>query len=70
MVSVEIGQGPDLQDRLRFESILAKLSSRFVNLEPGVVGREIEDAQRRVCEVLGLDIAALWQLSPKSRARR
>jgi len=56
---------PDLQDRLRFESMLAELSSRFVNLEPAAVDREIEDAQRRVCEYLDLDIAALWQLSPE-----
>ncbi len=51
-------------DRLTFESMLADLSSRFINLEPSEVDREIEDAQRRVCECLGLDIASLWQLSP------
>ena len=55
----------ELEDRLRFESMLADLSSRFVNLEPADVDREIEDAQRQVCECLGLDIAALWQLSPE-----
>jgi PAS domain S-box-containing protein len=55
----------DLQDRLRFESMLADLSSRFVNLEPAEVDREIEEAQRRVCECLELDISALWQLSPE-----
>ena len=54
----------DLEARFRFESMLAELSSRFVNVEPAEVDREIEDAQRRVCECLGLDIAALWQLSP------
>jgi hypothetical protein len=56
---------PALEERLRFESMLADLSSRFVNLEPAEVDREIEDAQRRVCECLGFDIAALWQLSPE-----
>jgi hypothetical protein len=56
---------PDLQELLRFESMLADLSSRFVNLEPAVVDREIEDAQRRVCECLGLGICDLWQLSPE-----
>ncbi len=55
---------PDLQERLRFETMLSDLSSRFVNFEPGDVDREIEQAQRRVCECLDLDIAALWQLSP------
>jgi formate hydrogenlyase transcriptional activator len=53
----------DLQDRLRFEAMLADLSSRFVNLEPAAVDREIEDAQRRVCECLDLDLSALWQWS-------
>ncbi len=52
----------ELQDRLRFESMLADLSSRFVNLEAESVDQEIEDAQRRVCECLGLDMSALWQL--------
>ena len=55
----------ELRDRLRFETMLADLSSRFVNLEAADVDREIEDAERRVCECLGLDLAALWQLSPE-----
>ena len=55
----------EMQDRLRFETMLADLSSRFVNLEPAAVDREIEDAQRRICECLGLDMADLWQLSPE-----
>ncbi len=54
----------ELPDRLRFESMLADLSSRFVNLDPAQVDKEIVDAQRRVCECLDLDLAALWQLSP------
>ena len=54
----------DLEGRLRFESVLSDLSSRFVNLEPADVDREIENAQRMVCECLDLDLAALWQLSP------
>jgi PAS domain S-box-containing protein len=53
-----------LEERLRFESMLADLSSRFVDLGPALVDRAIEEAQRTVCECLGLDIAALWQLSP------
>ena len=56
---------PDLEDRLRFESMLADLSSRFVNLEPGEVDRAIEDAQRRVCECLELDLSSMWLWSPE-----
>jgi len=52
-MSVKVDRpSPDLQDRLRFEAMLADLSSRFVNFEPADVDREIEDAQRRVCECL------------------
>jgi PAS domain S-box-containing protein len=51
----------ELEVRLRFETLIADLSSKFVNLPAGDVDREIVDAQRRVCECLGLDLAALWQ---------
>jgi formate hydrogenlyase transcriptional activator len=46
-----------------FESLLAELSSRFINLAPGDVDREIEAALRRVCEFVGIDRAVLWQWS-------
>jgi formate hydrogenlyase transcriptional activator len=55
----------ELEERLRFESMLADLSSGFVNVEPGAVDREIVGAQRLVCECLDLDLAALWQLTPE-----
>ena len=42
-------------------TLIADLSSRFVNLPAGTVDREIEEAQRRVCESMGLDLSALWQ---------
>ncbi len=53
-----------LDQRLEFETLLAVLSSRFVNLPPSEVDREIEDSLRRVCELLDLDVAVLWQWSP------
>jgi len=49
--------------RLEFETLISDLSSRFINLAPAEVGREIEDALRRVCELLGIDLAVLWQWS-------
>jgi len=52
---------PELEERLRFETLIADLSSKFINLPAGEVDREIEDAQRRVCEFLGFDLCALWQ---------
>ena len=50
-----------LESLLEFETLISDLSSRFINLPPGEVDREIEDAQRRVCECLDLDLATLWQ---------
>jgi PAS domain-containing protein len=44
-----------------FETVLAELSSRFVNVPSGEVDREVEDALRRVCELVGVDMAVLWQ---------
>ena len=56
----------DLEERLRFEMLIADLSSKFVNLPAGEVDREIMDAERRICELLDLDIMALWQLSDEA----
>src|SRR5512136_508110 len=53
----------EFEERLRFETLIADLSSEFVNLPSCDVDRKIEDAQRRVCECLGLDLSALWQWS-------
>ncbi|MBP2683092.1 MAG: sigma-54-dependent sensor transcriptional regulator [Deltaproteobacteria bacterium] len=53
-----------LEERLQFETLLADLSARFVNLPAPQVDIAIEDAQRRVCERLGLDASLLWQMSP------
>ena len=52
-----------LEDRLRFETLLTDISTRFVDLPADQIDGEIEDAQRRVCECLGLEMSALWQRS-------
>lgn len=44
-------------------ALIADLSSRFINLPADKVDLEIEAAQRRTCECLGLDISSLWQWS-------
>jgi PAS domain S-box-containing protein len=44
-------------------TLVAEISSKFVNLPANEVDREIVDAQRRVCELLGFDLSALWQWS-------
>ena len=56
----------ELKDRLEFETLVADLSSKFINLPPAEVDREIEDALRRVCELLGIDLAVLWQWSARN----
>ena len=51
----------ELQERLRFEALIADLSARFVNVPATELDREIEDAQRSICESLRIDHSALWQ---------
>jgi len=53
----------ELEERLRFETLLADISARFVNLPGDQIDSEIENSQRRVCECLGLDLSTLWQWS-------
>ncbi|NJL73121.1 MAG: PAS domain-containing protein [Candidatus Competibacteraceae bacterium] len=53
----------ELEDRLRFETLLAELSARFVNLPPDQVDQEIEKALRCLVETLGADRSALGRLT-------
>ena len=48
-------------ERLRFETLLTELSAGFIHLPADQVDAAIVDAQRRVCDCLGLDLAVLWQ---------
>ena len=60
------GMPEELEARLRFETLIADLSLKFINLPANEVDPEIEDAQRRVCQCLGLDLCSLWQWSAES----
>jgi len=42
-------------------TLIADISSKFVNLPPQEVDREILDAQRRLCGFFDIDLSALWQ---------
>jgi len=55
----------ELEARLRFETLIADLSSKFVNLPYDELDREIEDAQRSICELLDLDRSSLWEVSER-----
>jgi PAS domain S-box-containing protein len=52
-----------LENRLEFETLIADLSSRFINLPPAGVDAEIQNALRRVSEFLDVDQAMVWQWS-------
>ena len=45
----------------RVDTALIELSARFINLPSDQVDREIEAAQRRICESLDLDRSTLWE---------
>jgi formate hydrogenlyase transcriptional activator len=52
------------EEQLQFEVLLSELSASFVKLPAAEIDPGIEDAQRRICECLDLDLSALWQWSP------
>lgn len=54
------------EQRLHFETLIADLSLKFVNLPAGEVDREIMEAERRICALLGLDFAVVWQVSDEA----
>ncbi|MDH4230457.1 MAG: sigma 54-interacting transcriptional regulator [Nitrospirota bacterium] len=51
-----------LDERLKFDSLLADISAHFVNLPADLIDSGIEDAQRRICELLDLDRSTLWEV--------
>ena len=56
----------ELEERLQFEALMAELSARFIHLPGNELDGAIEDAQRRLCEALGLDRSALFQRSDEA----
>ncbi len=61
MTRAEDALRAELEERLRFEALLADLSARFVHVPADQVDRLIEEAQRRVVEALGVDRSTLLQ---------
>jgi formate hydrogenlyase transcriptional activator len=51
-----------LEERLKFETLLSETSASFINLPANRIDSEIENAQRRICELLDVDRSALWQV--------
>jgi formate hydrogenlyase transcriptional activator len=54
----------EVEERLRFETLIADTSARFINVPADQVDSEIEDAQRRICEFLKIEHSSLWQVAP------
>jgi signal transduction histidine kinase len=54
---------PAIQDRLRFEAVLAELSATFVNVPAGQVDSQIESGMRRIVELLGIDRCGFGEVS-------
>ena len=54
----------ETSEQLPFETLLAELWAKLINLPGEEIDRQIEDAQRQVCESLGLELSSLWQWRP------
>ena len=54
---------PPPDEAVRFERLLADLSSRFVNLPPSEVHQQIEEGLRQIVEALDVDRAGLAEFS-------
>ncbi|HTX54500.1 MAG TPA: sigma 54-interacting transcriptional regulator [Candidatus Baltobacteraceae bacterium] len=61
MILSDMSPHEDLEARLRFETLLADISARFVHVATDQVDAEIRLAQQRIVEALDLDRSALWQ---------
>jgi PAS domain S-box-containing protein len=57
--NTSVGAALDHSDRV--ETLLIELSARFISLPPEQVDREIQDAQRKICDYLGLDRSSLFE---------
>jgi len=55
----------DLEEELRFETLLVEILGRFVNVPADQVDGEIRGAQRRMCEFLDLDRSSLGIVSER-----
>lgn len=53
----------DEDGTLAFESLMSDLASVLDRLPPDEEDRRVEDVLRRICELLGVDSAVLWQES-------
>lgn len=53
----------EMEQRLRFEMLLADVCAQFVNVPAEDLDSKIENAQRLICESLAVDHSSVWQVS-------
>lgn len=63
MSELETKPRAELDERLRFETLLIEISTHFINLPSEQIGQSIETAQRRICKFFGIDRSTIWQPS-------
>ena len=51
----------ELEEQLRFETLLIEISTHFINLPADQIDYAIEAAQRRICEYFGIDRSTIIQ---------
>jgi formate hydrogenlyase transcriptional activator len=56
---------PENERHSRFEELLLENYAHVINLPGKSIDNAIEDAQRRICERLNIDMSVLWQWSDK-----
>jgi formate hydrogenlyase transcriptional activator len=59
-----------LKERLRFERLLFDISARFINISPGQIDQEIQNALRQILEFFQVDRCGLVRISPKETSWR
>ena len=59
-----LGMSSEIHEQLKFETLLSDISAHFVNLRADQIDGEIQQAQKEICECLGIEHAGLWQSSP------
>src|SRR5262245_49312664 len=57
-----------LNERLRFESLLSRLSATFIHLSAEEVDGQIERGLQQIVAFLGIDRSSLYQFSPDGSA--
>lgn len=66
MASLKIRPSEERDKLLRLETLLAEISTLFINLPAEQIDSEIEAVQRRLCELLEIDRSTLWQIQEQN----